>query len=84
MVNAKVTVPTGTSTAIASATAIKTVVLKALSTNTASIFVGFTGTTVANGFELAAGDVISIDTSDLSLIFSISGTASQDLRYLAY
>lgn len=81
--NGTFTVPTGTSTAIASSKAIQSITVKSLSTNTVPIYVGATGTTVANGFELLPGEGTSLDIDNLADIFAISGMASQNLRYIA-
>lgn len=81
--NGTFTVPTGTSTAIASSQAVQSVTVKSLSTNTVAIYVGASGTTVANGFELLPGEGTSLDIDNLADIFAISGTASQNLRYIA-
>lgn len=81
--NGTFTVPTGTSTAIASSQAVQSVTVKALSTNTVAIYVGASGTTVANGFELLPGEGTSLDIDNLADVFAISGSASQNLRYIA-
>jgi hypothetical protein len=81
--NGTKTVPTTTAEAIASAQATTSVTVKALSTNTVPVYVGKTGVTVANGFELLAGESISMDINDLSTVFVISGSSSQVIRYIA-
>jgi len=81
--NGTKTVPTGTAEAIATSQAIKSVTIKALSTNTVAIYVGATGCTVAAGFELLSGESISLDVDNLATVFVISGSASQVIRYIA-
>ena len=81
--NGSKTVPTGTAEAIASSQAISSVTIKALSTNTAAVYVGATGCTTANGFELLAGESVSLDIDNLADVFVISGSASQVVRYIA-
>lgn len=76
-------VPTGTAEVIASSQAIHSVTVKALSTNTAVVYIGSTGVTTSNGFELLAGESISLDVDDLSDVYVISGSASQEVRYIA-
>jgi len=76
------TVPTGTAETIASSQVTHSVTIKALSTNTASVFIGGSGVTTS-GFELLAGESVSLDVSDINLIYCISGSASQVIRYIA-
>lgn len=82
------TVATGTSTAITNAGASKpvgqggVVTVKALSTNTVSVFIGASGVAVADGFELLAGEAVTLAVSDVNLIFAISGTASQKVCWI--
>jgi len=76
------TVPTGTAEAIASSQTIKSVTIKALSTNTVAVYIGATGVTTS-GFELLAGESVSLDVNNLSLVFVISGSAAQIVRYIA-
>jgi len=80
--NGTKTVPTGTAEAIATSQAIKSVTIKALSTNTVAVYVGATGCTIAAGFELLAGESISLDVDNLNLVYCISGNASQVVRYI--
>jgi len=75
------TVPTGTAEAIAGSQTIHSVTVKALSTNTVAVFVGATGVTVS-GFELLAGESVSLDVNNLATVFVISGSASQIIRYI--
>lgn len=81
--NGSKTVPTGTAEAIAATQAISSVTVKALSTNTVVVYVGASGVTTANGFELLAGESASLDIDDLADVFVISGSASQVIRYIA-
>jgi len=80
--NGSKTAPTGTAQAIASSQAIYSVTVKALSTNTVAIYVGTTGVTTANGFELLAGESVSLDIDNLADVFVISGSADQVVRYI--
>ena len=75
------TVPTGTAEAIATTQAIHSVTIKALSTNTVAVYIGGSGITVS-GFELLAGESVSLDVSNLATVFCISGSASQIIRYI--
>jgi hypothetical protein len=77
------TVPTGAAEAIASSQTIHSVTIKALSTNTVAVYVGATGVTTSSGFELLAGESITLDVANLASVFCISGTSSQVVRYIA-
>lgn len=77
------TVPTDTAEAIASSQAISSVTVKALSTNTVAVYVGASEVTTNNGFELVAGESVSLDIDNLADVFVISEEASQVIRYIA-
>ena len=81
--NGSKTVATGTATAIATTQAIHSVTVKALSTNTVAVYVGGTGVTTSTGFELLAGESISLDIDNLADVFVISTVASQEIRWIA-
>jgi len=81
--NGSKTVPTAMAEAIASSQAVSSVTVKALSTNTVAVYVGVSGVTTANGFELLAGESLSLDIDNLADVFVISGSASQVVRYIA-
>lgn len=85
----------GTSAAQLLATAttfLRQVTLKAAHGNTATIYIGLSSSVTAgtngatDGFELAAGDSLSLGSSvvnDLSNIYTISGSASQKVFWYA-
>lgn len=81
--NGTKTVPTVTAETIAGSQACHSVTIKALSTNTVAVYVGATGCTTANGFELLAGESVSLDIANLATVFVISGSAAQVVRYIA-
>lgn len=81
--NGTKTVPTDTAEALASSQSISSVTIKALSTNTAAVYVGAAGTTTGDGFELLAGESVSLEVDDLANIYVISGSDSQVVRYIA-
>lgn len=58
------------------------VIVQALSTNTASIFIGTTGVTTSTGFELQPGQATSVAVSNTNVIYAISGSASQGLCFV--
>lgn len=83
------TVPTGTAEVIAAASAANPrrasagVIVKALSTNTAIVYVGGSDVTTSNGYPLSANEWVTFeDVADPSLIYCISGTSSQVLRFM--
>ena len=76
------TVPTGTAEVIASSQEIRSVTIKALSTNTVAVYVGGSGVTTS-GFELLAGESVTLDISNLATVYCISDSASQVVRYIA-
>lgn len=59
----------GTAEALAGSTAIKSVTIKALSTNTGNVYVGDSGVDSTNGFQLAKGDTVSLDIDDLADVY---------------
>lgn len=80
--NGSKTVPTVTAETIGSQ-ATTSVTIKALSTNTVAVYVGTTGVTTSTGFELLAGESVTLDVNNLSKIYVISGSSSQVVRYIA-
>ena len=55
------------------------VVIQALSTNTASVFIGNSGVTTANGFELTAGSSLTISPSNINLVYVIGANATDKI-----
>lgn len=62
--------------------AVHGVIVQALSTNTASIYVGGSGVATTTGLELEAGKSVVLPVRDASTIYAISGSGTQSLRYL--
>lgn len=81
--NGSKTVPTGTAAAISTSQPIKSVTVKTLRTNTAAVYVGASGVTTLNGFELLADESISLDIDDIAKVYVISGSGSQVVRFIA-
>jgi len=52
------------------------VVIQALSTNTASVYIGNSSVTTANGFELTAGSSLTISPSNINLVYVIGTNAT--------
>lgn len=63
-------------------TPINSVVIKALSTNTGTIWVGGSAVTSANGFELSASDSVSISVNNLNLLWIVSTVNNEGISYL--
>lgn len=77
------TVPTGAAETIHARTSDRIaygVIVKALSTNTVSVYLGGSGVTTSNGLELAPGQSMTIPVTDPALIYCIAGSSSQKLR----
>lgn len=82
--NGKTTVTTaGVRVVLASSTSVKSITIKAATTNTGLIYVGNSTVSSSNGFELASGDSISIDISNLNILYIDSSTNSQSVTYIA-
>lgn len=62
---------------------IKSVTIKALSTNTGIIYVGNSSVSNANGFQLSAGDTISIDIANLGAVWIDSSISNEGISYIA-
>ena len=84
VVTGQATVPTGTATAIASTqTLYSGITVVSDPDNTAIVYVGPTGISVTTGFPLAVGAGFTFSLSQAATLFSISGTASQKVFYVA-
>ncbi len=83
VLNGKTTVTTaGTRVVLAGSTTVKSVTIKALAGNTGTIYVGSATVAAANGFQLAAGDTISIDLANLNTINIDSSVNGEGVSYL--
>lgn len=81
--NGKTTVTTaGTAVRVGSGS-IKSVVIKALSTNTGFIYVGTEAVTSANGFQLKAADSVGLDIDSLDKVWINSSVNAEGVTYLA-
>lgn len=84
VLNGKTTVTTaGTRVVLASSTTIKSVTVKALSTNTGLIYVGNSTVSSSNGFQLSAGDSISMDIANLNTVNIDSSVNGEGVTYIA-
>lgn len=83
ILNGKTTVTTaGTRVALAVSTACKSVTIKAALSNTGIIYVGNSTVSASNGFELGAGDTVSMDISNLSTVNIDSSANGQSVTYI--
>ena len=55
------------------------VTVKSMDANTASIFVGVSGVTTSNGFELGAGESISLSVDNTNRLFVIASDINQKI-----
>lgn len=56
--------------------------LVAINKGAASVFLGGTGVTTSTGFELAAGESVSLDVNQGEQLFGIVGSGTQDVHVL--
>lgn len=81
--NGKKTVTTaGTRVTLASSQAVKSVTIKALSTNTGFIYVGDTSVASTNGLQLEAGETISLDIANLNTVNLDSSVNGEGVTYI--
>lgn len=79
----KTTVTTaGTRVALASSQAVQSVTIKALTTNTGIIYVGNSSVSSTNGFQLSAGDSVSMDIANLNTVNIDSSVNGEGVTYL--
>lgn len=82
--NNKVTVTTAANRVqLSSGLAVKSVTIKAGLSNTGVIYVGDSTVSASNGFELAAGDSVSMDIDNLNTIYIDASVNSQYVTYVA-
>jgi hypothetical protein len=73
----------GVRVSLASSQAIKSVAIKALVGNTGFIYVGDSAVASSNGFQLSAGDTVSLDISNLATIFLDSSVNGEGVSYIS-
>lgn len=80
--NGKTTVTTaGTRVVLAASQAVKSVTIKALQTNTGIIYVGSSTVSSTNGFQLYAGDSVSLDIANLNTVNIDSSVNGEGVTY---
>lgn len=78
----KLVTTAGTRVTLASSTTIKSVTIKALSTNTGIVYVGNATVSSSNGLQLVAGDSVSLDISNLATINLDASVSGEGATYL--
>ncbi len=78
----KVVTTAGTRVTLASSQAVSSVTIKALSTNTGKIYVGDGSVASTNGFQLAAGETISMDIANLATVNLDAAVNGEGVTYL--
>jgi hypothetical protein len=58
------------------------VTVKANNGNSGTVYVGVTGVTTSTGFELGAGESVSLPVDNTNRIFVIANAASQTISYV--
>lgn len=77
------TVPTaGTAVQLSTSVSIKTVTIRAYSTNTGIIYVGDSSVTSANGFQLSPQETVSLDIANLSTIWLNASANNDGVSYI--
>lgn len=81
--NGKTSVTTaGTRVVLAASQAVQSVTIKALSANTGFIYVGNASVSASNGFQLSAGDTISMDIANLNTVNIDSSVNGESVSYI--
>ena len=60
----------------------KGVLAKALSTNTGIVYIGKAGVTATTGYELTAGEAVSLEIDNVSKVFAIASVADQKVCWI--
>jgi hypothetical protein len=81
--NGKTTVTTaGTAVQLASSTAIKSVTIRALASNTNKIYVGSSSVSSANGFQLSKQETVSLDVDNLNKVWLDCDTNGEGVTFI--
>jgi len=72
----------GTAEALGSSTAIDSITIKALATNTGNIYVGSSSVDDTNGFVLDAGDTVSLDIDNLADVYIDADTNGEGVSFI--
>jgi len=72
----------GSSEALAASTSIKSVTIRAKSSNTGLIYVGSSSVSSSNGFQLSADETVSLDLDNLSKIYLDCDSDGDGVTYI--
>lgn len=72
----------GTRVPLASSTAVKSMTIRALASNTGLIYVGNTSVSSANGFQLSKSETVSLDLDNLSKVNIDSSVNGEGVTYI--
>jgi hypothetical protein len=78
----KTVTTSGTRVALAASQSVKSLSIKALSSNTGTIYVGDSSVTSANGFRLLANESVSIDLANLNTVNIDSSVNGEGVCYI--
>jgi hypothetical protein len=82
--NNKVTTNAGSRVQLSAvSTSIKSVSIKALATNTGTVYVGNSTVASTNGYQLAAGDAIDVDVNNLNGVYIDVSVNGEGITYIA-
>ena len=81
--NKKTVTTAGTRVALAASQAVRSVCIKALAINTGYIYVGDSSLSSTNGFQLLAGESVSLDISNLNTIYIDSSVSGEGVTYIS-
>ncbi len=76
------TVTAGSRVVLAASQAVQSVTIKALITNTGLIYVGSSSVSSANGFQLSAGETVSMDVANLNTVNIDSSVNGEGVTYI--
>lgn len=72
----------GASESLSTDTIEHVVYVKAMQSNSGNIYIGDSGVSSANGFPLAAGEQIALQTRDLNKIYLDTDTGGEGVKYI--
>lgn len=72
----------GTSVQLSSPSAIKSITIRAKSTNTGFIYVGASTVSSANGFQLKASETVSLDIANIGTVWIDSSVNGEGVSYI--
>lgn len=73
----------GTQLALAASTTVKSVSIKALSTNTGLAYIGNSTVSSTDGYELSAGEAIDLDVNNLASVYVDVSVNGEGVSYIA-